>query len=32
MEPMWLIGLAALLAAGLLLYLIYALLWVEDME
>ncbi len=32
MEPMWLIGLAALLAAGLLLYLIYALLWVEGME
>jgi K+-transporting ATPase KdpF subunit len=32
MEPVWLIWLAALLAAGLLLYLIYALLWVEDME
>lgn len=32
MEPLWLISLAAILAGGLLLYLLYALLRVEDFE
>ncbi len=32
MEPMWLLGLSALLAAGLLVYLVYALFRVEDLE
>ena len=32
MEPLWLIALAATLAGGLLLYLLYALLAVEDFE
>jgi K+-transporting ATPase KdpF subunit len=32
MEPIWLLGLAAVLAAGLLAYLVYALLAVEAFE
>ena len=32
MEPLWLIALAATLAGGLLLYLLYALLAVENFE
>jgi K+-transporting ATPase KdpF subunit len=32
MEPIWLLVLAALLAVGLLAYLVYALLAVEDFE
>jgi K+-transporting ATPase KdpF subunit len=32
MDPLWLIALAGLLSGGLLLYLLYALLRVEDFE